>query len=90
MWDVEDYPAPEPVEASFDFHDIDDPWAFPQTRHRVQLQDMVDAIREDRDPILSGEEARKSLAITMAIYESSKQRGKEVSLLAPEFAPPAF
>ena len=89
VWDVEDYPAPEPVEASFDFHDIDDPWAFPQTRHRVQLQDMVDAIREDRDPILSGEEARKSLAITMAIYESSKQE-KEVSLLAPEFTPPAF
>ena len=34
-------------------------------------------------------EARKSLAITMAIYESSK-KGKEVSLLAPEFAPPAY
>jgi predicted dehydrogenase len=51
---------------------------------RIQLQDMVDAIREDRDPVLSGEDARVSLAINMAIYESSRT-GREVFLkdLAP-------
>ena len=59
--------------------DIDDPWAYPQTRHRVQLQDMVDAIRQDRDPVLTGEDARKSLAIIMAIYESSRT-GREVTV----------
>jgi predicted dehydrogenase len=45
---------------------------------------MVDAIREDRDPVLTGEDARISLAINMAIYESSRT-GREVFLkeLAP-------
>jgi predicted dehydrogenase len=45
---------------------------------------MVDAIREDRDPVLTGEDARISLAVTMAIYESSRT-GREVFL--EEFAP---
>lgn len=89
VWDVDGYPCPEPVEMSFDFHDIDNPWAFPQIRHRVQLQDMVDAIREGRDPVLSGEEARKSLAIIMAIYESSRTE-EEQFLSAPEYAPPGL
>ena len=67
--------------------DIDDPWSYPQVRHRIQLQDMVDAIREDRDPVLTGEDARVSLAINMAIYESSRT-GREVFLkdLAPSLA----
>jgi predicted dehydrogenase len=47
---------------------------------------MVDAIREDRDPVLTGEDARVSLAINMAIYESSRT-GKEV--LLKDLAPPA-
>ncbi|MDE0188308.1 MAG: gfo/Idh/MocA family oxidoreductase, partial [bacterium] len=51
----------------------------PQSRHRIQLQDMVDAIREDRDPVLTGEDARVPLAIIMAIYDSSRE-GREVFL----------
>ena len=39
----------------------------------------MDAIREDRDPVLTGEDARVSLAIIMAIYESSRE-GREVHL----------
>ncbi len=75
----------EGVEETVELGDINDPWAYPQTRHRIQLQDMVDAIREEREPILTGEDARVSLAINMAIYESSRT-GKEVFLkdLAPE------
>jgi predicted dehydrogenase len=48
---------------------------------------MVDAIREGRDPVLTGEDARVSLAINMAIYESSRT-GKEIFLkdLAPQSA----
>ena len=79
LWDVEGDEGAVEVEESFELTDIDDPWAYPQTRHRVQLQDMVDAIREDRDPVLTGEDARVSLAIIMAIYESSRE-GREVHL----------
>ena len=84
LWDVKDYPQ-EDVEPPSPLTDIDDPWAYPQTRHRVQLQDMTDAVREDRDPMLTGEDARVSLAIVSAIYESSRT-GREIFLetLKPE------
>jgi len=77
VWDVKGNEGRVEVAPGFELTDIDDPWAYPQTRHRVQLQDMVDAIREDRDPALTGEDARVSLAIIMAIYDSSRQ-GREV------------
>ena len=81
LWDIKDDGDGVAVERNLTLGDIDDPWAYPQSRHRVQLQDMVDAIREDRDPILTGEDARASLAIVMAIYDSSRE-GKEISLEA--------
>jgi predicted dehydrogenase len=86
LWDVIGDQGRVDVEKNFQITDIDDPWAYPQTRHRLQLQDMVDAIREDRDPVLTGEDARVSLAIIMAIYNSSRE-GKEVFLDA--YQPPA-
>jgi predicted dehydrogenase len=79
LWRVDGYDGGVEVEREIRLDDIDDPWAYPQTRHRVQFQDMVDAIRNDRDPVLTGEDARESLAIVMAIYESSRT-GKEVFL----------
>ena len=87
LWEVEGCPSPVPVEKNVSLGDINDPWAYPQIRHRIQLQDMVDAIREDRDPILTGEDARKSLAINMAIYESSRT-GREVFLNEPPYISP--
>ena len=72
------------VEKEIDLGDIADPRSYPQKRHRIQIQDMVDAIREDREPILTGDDARVSLAINMAIYESSRT-GKEMFL--KNFAP---
>jgi predicted dehydrogenase len=79
LWKVDGYDGGVEVEREIRLDDIDDPWAYPQTRHRFQFQDMVDAIHQDRDPILTGEDARESLAIVMAIYESSRT-GKEVFL----------
>ena len=84
FWNVGGRTVPD-VETNFAIGDTDDPWAYPQVRHRIQLQDMVDAIREDRDPVLTGEDARVSLAINMAIYESSRT-GREVFL--KDLAPP--
>lgn len=87
FWDVENHPCPLPVETCVKLGDIDDPWDYPQTRHRIQLQDMVDAIHEGRDPILTGEDARKALAIDMAIYESSRT-GRRVFLNEAPYLPP--
>lgn len=40
--------------------------------HRLQIEDLADAIREDRAPIVTGEEARKAVEVVLSIYESAK------------------
>lgn len=47
--------------------------------HKRQIEDMIDAINEDRDPLVGGVEGRKALEIVLAIYESNRT-GKPVSL----------
>ena len=79
VWDVEGVPGPAELPESTAWVDTDDPWAYPQTRHRVQLQDMADAVREGRDPVLTGEEALRSLRVVKAIQDSSTL-GREVFL----------
>ena len=58
---------------------ITDPTDIGMEGHIRQVKDMVEAIKEDRDPIVSGEEGRKSLQIILAIYRSAKT-GKPVRL----------
>jgi UDP-N-acetyl-2-amino-2-deoxyglucuronate dehydrogenase len=47
--------------------------------HRRQIQDMIDAIRQDRLPRVDGAEGRKPLEIVLAVYESART-GKPVRL----------
>ncbi|MBT9187498.1 Gfo/Idh/MocA family protein [Zobellia russellii] len=56
-----------------------DPTAIGHHNHKVVLQDMVNAIRENRKPMVDGAEARKSVALINAIYRSSKSK-KQVQL----------
>ncbi len=58
---------------------ITDPTDIGMEGHIRQVKDMVEAIKEDREPIVSGEEGRKSLQIILAIYQSAKT-GKPVRL----------
>ena len=51
----------------------------PETRHRIELQDIIDAIKDGREPQVTGNEGLKSLAIAEAIYESSRT-SKEVAI----------
>jgi predicted dehydrogenase len=43
--------------------------------HFLQIQDMADAVREGRDPVITGEDALHALAVVEAIYESERRRG---------------
>ena len=43
------------------------------------VHDMIDAVREDRDPFVTPVEAAKAVRIINAIYESART-GKEVML----------
>lgn len=47
--------------------------------HRIQMRDFCDAILNDREPAVTGEEALKALRIIQAIYESNRL-GKPVRL----------
>jgi UDP-N-acetyl-2-amino-2-deoxyglucuronate dehydrogenase len=49
-----------------------DPTAIGWEGHRRQLTDIVEALTEGRDPQVTGEEARKSVAIITAIYRSAE------------------
>jgi len=57
----------------------DDPMAIATTGHAGQVQDMVYAVLEDRDPAIPGSEARNAVQLIEAIYESART-GKEVFL----------
>ncbi|SEP76931.1 Predicted dehydrogenase [Virgibacillus subterraneus] len=47
--------------------------------HSIIVGDMIEAILENREPMISGIEARKSVEIILAIYESARS-GREVVL----------
>ncbi len=47
--------------------------------HSIVLEDMVRAIREDREPATNGTEGRKSLALVLAMYKSARE-GREVAM----------
>lgn len=54
-------------------------WAAGNTGHTKQVRDIANAVFEDRDPMIPGEEARKAVDVILAIYESSKT-GKEIKI----------
>ena len=47
--------------------------------HTIQIEDMATAIIENRDPMITGEDAKSSVDIVLAIYESAAT-GKEIIL----------
>ena len=40
--------------------------------HKLQIRDFMEAVKEDREPFVSGLEGRKSLEIIRGIYKSAK------------------
>jgi len=49
-----------------------DPTAIGMEGHKALIQDFADAIREDREPLITGEEAKKAVEVVLAVYESSR------------------
>lgn len=49
-----------------------DPKALSSDGHTIQITDLCQAIREDRDPMVTGEEARNAVEMILAIYQSAK------------------
>lgn len=51
----------------------DDPWA-------TAIQELVDAVRENREPLSNGQDGRLALELTMATYESRRQGTARIQL----------
>ena len=48
--------------------------------HNLQIQDFTNAVRENRDPFITGRAALEPLKVILAIYESSSRGGSPVLL----------
>ncbi len=67
MAQVRKYYAPESKQST-----ASDPAQTDCTWHRLQIADVVQSILEGREPLVSGEEGRKSVEIIRSIYESAR------------------
>ena len=74
-WDIEGVDAPDcfKPEGRDDNGSASDPSAFGITGHVRQLTDMVDAIKNDRMPMINQYDGAKPVEIILSIYESSKE-----------------
>jgi predicted dehydrogenase len=57
-----------------------DPKAISFGQHQRNFEEVVRAIKEGREPSTSASEARKSVALIRAIYESAANGGKKIEL----------
>jgi UDP-N-acetyl-2-amino-2-deoxyglucuronate dehydrogenase len=60
-------------------HGVSDPKAISAEGHIALIRDFVDAINNDREPMVTPESARKPVELILAIYESART-GREVTL----------
>ncbi|RKY69685.1 MAG: gfo/Idh/MocA family oxidoreductase [Candidatus Latescibacterota bacterium] len=56
-----------------------DPTKISAEGHYLQLKDMVEAVRANREPLVNGKEGRKAVELIRAIYQSAES-GEEVCL----------
>jgi len=81
LWEVEGEPV-ERMEGALKATAASDPRAGLERgvqAHADQIQDVIEAIREGREPRLSGREARRAVELILAIYRSS-ETGEVVAL----------
>jgi predicted dehydrogenase len=57
-----------------------DPTAINTHQHQRNFEEVVQAIRENREPSTSASEARKSVELINAVYESAREGGKKIHL----------
>lgn len=74
QWDILDSDEKAPVVESLVFQMKDDPTKIPTASHVVPLEDMADAIINNRKPAVTPREARKAVDLILAIYKSSDEK----------------
>lgn len=77
-WDFIDENVPKP-ERGVKLGGSSDPADISSYGHLVQIKDLIEAIKQDKEPIVPPEEGRKAVDLIRAIYKSAKER-REVHL----------
>lgn len=72
-WNVENQPAPDSMNSAGSRSGASDPTSIGHLNHKTVIQDMIDAIKDNKSPMVSGKEARKAVAVITALYQSSKE-----------------
>lgn len=78
-WNVEGHERASTTALETNASGASDPMAIGNVLHKSQIEDMIDAVLTDREPVVNGEEGLKSLALIKGIYNSSEM-GLEVYL----------
>jgi predicted dehydrogenase len=78
-WNIKGEEAPNDLSSATEGSGSSDPMAIDYNLHLAQIKNLVEAIWEDRDPLVTGVSGKKSLELILAIYQSSKE-GKPVIL----------
>ena len=72
-WNVEGVRAPDDRGSNKDLSGAADPTNIGHLNHKIVLEDMVAAIKENRKPMVDGREARKAVEVITALYRSSEK-----------------
>jgi predicted dehydrogenase len=51
-----------------------DPLALDVAGHRRQMEDLVHALQENREPTISGREGLKAMEVILAVYQSAREK----------------
>jgi predicted dehydrogenase len=57
-----------------------DPKAIDTKWHKANLEEIINAIRENKKPSIDGIEGRKAVELILALYQSAQQNGLPVNL----------
>ncbi|NMA85338.1 MAG: Gfo/Idh/MocA family oxidoreductase [Epulopiscium sp.] len=76
MWKFLDEEPPLPAEGE-SLGGASDPKAISSIGHYILIEDLIDAIKEDREPMIPPEEGKVAVALIRGIYRSAKEN-KEV------------
>jgi UDP-N-acetyl-2-amino-2-deoxyglucuronate dehydrogenase len=73
VWDIEGESS-APGAAAQITDGSSNPAAISTEGHRLQIEDMLHAVRENQEPIINGHEGRKSLEVVTALYQAATER----------------
>ena len=72
-WNVTGVAAPENTRQQTNASGAADPSNIGHLNHKIVLEDMLGAIKENRPPMVNGSEARKAVEVITALYRSSEE-----------------